>query len=155
MNALFEHFSQHHDHLLYATACLCLLLELGVLGMSGPLIFIALGCIATGLLITLNIIHGWDIELLTVSVLAILSAAGLWKSLKKFQNSGGSTDTSSDMIGRSLPVTFTITHEQGRVSYSGVEWQARLTKTFSEPIAIANRAIVVGVDGSLLMVKPL
>lgn len=154
MNALFEHFSQHHDHLFYATACVCLLLELGVLGMSGPLMFIALGCIATGLLITFNIIHGWDIELLMVSVLAILSAAGLWKSLKNFQNSGGGPDTSSDMIGKNLPVTFTITHDQGRVSYSGIEWQARLDVTTAEPIVIKSRALVVGVDGSLLMVKP-
>ncbi|MES2826024.1 MAG: NfeD family protein [Pseudomonadota bacterium] len=153
MNALLEHFSQHHDHLLYAMACVCLLLELGVLGMSGPLIFIALGCIATGLLITFNLIHGWDVELLMVSVLAIISAAGLWKPLKSFQNSGGGPDTSSDMIGKSLPVTFTITHEHGRVSYSGIEWQARLAVTTAEPIAIASRALVVGVDGSLLMVK--
>lgn len=155
MNALFEHFSQHHDHLFYAIACVCLLLELGVLGLSGPLIFIAMGCIATGLLITLNIIQGWDIELLMVSVLAMVSAAGLWKSLKKFQNSDGGRDTSSDMIGRTLPVTYTVTHEQGRVAYSGIEWQARLDVTTAEPIATASRAVVVGVDGSLLMVKPL
>ena len=155
MNALFEHFSQHHDHLLYAIASVCLLLELGVLGMSGPLIFVAIGCVATGLLITFKIIHGWELEFLMVGILTVLSAVGLWKPLKNFQNSGGGPDTSSDMIGKNLPVTFTITHDQGRVSYSGIEWQARLDVTISEPIAVAHRALVVGVDGSLLLVKPL
>ncbi len=155
MNGLLEHFAQHHDHLLYAIACVCLLLELGVLGMSGPLLFIAVGCVATGLLVTLKIIQGWEIEFLMVGVLAVVSAVGLWKPLKNFQNAGGGPDTSSDMIGKNLSVTFAITQDQGRVSYSGIEWQARLDATILEPIPVASRAVVVGVDGYLLLVKPL
>lgn len=154
MNSIIDYFSQHHDHFFYVVACLCLLLELGVLGMSGPLLFITLGCIASGILITLGVINGWPTELLMVGIFAAISAAALWKPLKKFQNAEIAPDTSSDMIGRSLPVVFTITRDQGRVSYSGIEWQARLDPSVSEPIAVESRALVVRVDGSLLIVKP-
>jgi len=154
MHSIIDYFSQHHDHFFYVVACLCLILELSVLGMSGPLLFITLGCIASGLLITLGVISGWPTELLIVGVFAAISAAALWKPLKKFQNVEIAPDTSSDMIGRNLPVTFTITRDEGRVSYSGIEWQARLDQSVSEPIAVESRARVVRVDGSLLIVKP-
>jgi inner membrane protein len=154
MDSLIDFFAQHHDHFFYAVAGILLLLELGVLGISGPLLFVALACIATGLLITLGIISGWNIEFLMVGVFSAVIAMALWKPLKKFQNAASAPDTSSDMIGRELLVTHEITRDQGRVSYSGIEWQARLDASFSESIAISSRVQVVGVDGSLLRVKP-
>ena len=154
MSSLVEYFSQHQDHLLYAIAGICLVLELSVLGMSGPLLFVALSCVLTGAMVTLGLISGWEIELLSVGVLAALNAAALWKPLKKFQNAGGGRDTSSDMIGKVLPVTKAITRDQGSVTYSGIDWQARLDAAYAEPVAVGNRAHVVAVEGSLLLVKP-
>jgi inner membrane protein len=154
MSTLIDFFIHNQDHFFYAIAGFCLLLELGVLGISGPLLFIALACIATGLMITLGLISGWNIELLMVGMFAALSTFVLWKPLKRFQNATSAPDTSSDMIGRDLLVTFEVGRDQGRVSYSGIEWQARLDSSLAEPIAIASRARVVGVDGSLLIVKP-
>jgi inner membrane protein len=153
MGGLVEHFAQHHDHLLYAIAGLCLVLELGALGMSGPLLFIALGSLVTGFLVSLSILASWESEMVSVGVLTVLSAALLWKPLKRFQNAKVEPDTSSDMIGRSLPVTMVINRDQGRVSYSGIEWQARLAEGHSDPISEGSRAQVVAVDGSLLLVK--
>lgn len=154
MSGLFEYFAQHQDHLLYTIAGICLVLELSVLGMSGPLLFLALSCLLTGLMVTLGIISGWEMEVLSVGVLAALSAALLWKHLKKFQNSGGGRDTSSDMIGKVLPVTQLITRDQGKVAYSGIDWQARLDTAYEEPVAAGGRAQVVAVQGALLLVKP-
>lgn len=152
---MMEHFSQHHDQLLFAIAGLCLLLEMGVLGMSGPLLFLALSCLVTGVLSNLGIISGWEAEIFFVGALSAISAAVLWKPLKKFQNAKEQPNTSSDMIGRQLPVTFAVTQDQGRVSYSGIEWQARLETSNLNEIPLAARAEVVAVDGSLLIVKPL
>lgn len=154
MSGLFEYFAQHQDHLLYTIAGICLVLELSVLGMSGPLLFLALSCLLTGLMVTLGIVSGWELEVLSVGVLAALSAAFLWKPLKKFQNAGGGRDTSSDMIGKVLPVTQLITRDQGTVAYSGINWQARLDAGYAEPVAVGSRAHVVAVEGSLLLVKP-
>ncbi|MDR7090993.1 MULTISPECIES: NfeD family protein [Cellvibrio] len=154
MSGLFEYFAQHQDHLLYTIAGICLVLELSVLGMSGPLLFLALSCMLTGLMVTLGVISGWELEVLSVGVLAALSAALLWKPLRKFQNSGGGRDTSSDMIGKVLPVTQRITRDQGKVAYSGIDWQARLDAAYTEPVAVGSRAHVVAVEGALLLVKP-
>jgi membrane protein implicated in regulation of membrane protease activity len=57
------------------------------------------------------------------------------------------------MIGRQLSVTLTIGRDAGRVAYSGIEWQARLVSGHTECIAAGERAEVVAVDGSLLLVK--
>jgi len=154
MNALTEYFAQHQDQLLYAIAGICLVLELALLGISGPLLFIALGCVLTGVLVSAGIIYSWEIELLLVALLSGLGAAVLWKPLKRWQNNGGGPDESSDMIGKELRATFTITQQKGRVAYSGIEWQARLEASYEEPIAVGDRALVVGVDGSLLIVTP-
>ncbi len=154
MSSLIEHFAQHHDHLLYMIAGLCFVLELSVLGLSGPLLFLALSCLLTGVMVTLGIISGWEMEVLSVGVLAALSATLLWKPLKKFQNAGVGHDTSSDMIGKVLPVTRLITRDQGTVAYSGIDWQARLDAAYSESVAVGGRAHVVAVRGSLLLVKP-
>ena len=154
MGNLIEHFAQHHDHLLYAVAGICLVAELSILGMSGPLLFLALGCLLTGVMVSIGMISGWEIEVFSVAILAALGAVLLWKPLKKFQNADGGRDTSSDMIGRVLPVSQLITRDRGTVAYSGIDWQARLDAAYIEPIVVGSRAHVVAVQGSLLLVKP-
>lgn len=151
---LIDHFVQNQDHLLYAIAGLCLVTELSVLGMSGPLLFLALGCLLTGVMVSIGMISGWEMEVFSVAVLAALSAALLWKPLKTFQNAGVGRDTSSDMIGKVLPVTQLITRDQGTVAYSGIDWQARLDVAYNEPVAVGSRAHVVAVQGALLLVRP-
>jgi membrane protein implicated in regulation of membrane protease activity len=153
MASIIDYFVQNPAHLFYTITGLCLVLELGVLGMSGPLLFVALGSLLTALLISLGIIHGWQMAILSLGLLTAVSALLLWKPFKRFQNAAVPLDTSSDMIGRVLPVAQTVTRDQGAVSYSGIEWQARLDKT-TDSVVVGNRVRVVAVDGSLLLVVP-
>ena len=154
MDAITTHFTHNQDQLLYALAGLCLVLELAILGMSGPLLFVAVGSLLTGLLITMSIISGWEAILVSLGVLSSLSAALLWRPLKRFQNAPVAPDTSSDMIGRVLPVSTAIGRDAGGVKHSGIEWQARLVSSETQSIEVGARAQVVAVDGTLLMVKP-
>lgn len=154
MNGLVEYFMQHQDFLLYTIAGICLVVELSVLGMSGPLLFLAVGCLLTGLMVSTGIINTLEMQILSIGLLSGLSAAFLWRPLKRFQNAGSGRDTSSDMIDKILPVTQAITHDHGSVSYSGIDWPARLDPAITEAIPIGNRALVVAVEGSLLFVKP-
>jgi membrane protein implicated in regulation of membrane protease activity len=85
--------------------------------------------------------------------LSVASAALLWGQLKKLQNKEVGPETSSDMVGKVLPVTARITQVDGRVAYSGVDWLARLDGSSSEPIEAESRAEVTSVDGTILMVK--
>lgn len=153
MASIIDYFVQNPAHLFYTITGLCLVMELGVLGMSGPLLFVALGSLMTAILISLGVIHGWQMALLSLGLLTAVSALLLWKPFKRFQNAAVPPDTSSDMIGRVLPVAQTITCDQGTVSYSGIEWQARL-HTSTDPVGASHRVRVVAVDGSLLLVMP-
>ncbi len=155
MQSIMDYFSKHHDQLLYAIAAMSLLVELGVLGMSGPLLFFAFSCLVTGVLVSLGLISGWEMTVLCVGIISSISALLFWKPLKNYQNAKEAPNTSSDMIGRQLLVAKTITAEAGAVAYSGIEWQARLVKGATSAIAAGERAEVVAVDGSLLLVKAL
>lgn len=148
-----EYFTQHQDYFFYALAGICLLVELSLLGMSGPLLFVALGSVITGVLISLGIIHSFSIALVVLAGVSLASAALLWGPLKKLQNKELGPETSSDMVDKVLPVTARITQADGRVSYSGVEWLARLDSSSSEPIEAEGRVKVTSVDGTILVVK--
>jgi membrane protein implicated in regulation of membrane protease activity len=148
-----EYLTQHLDYFFYALAGICLLLELSLLGMSGPLLFVAIGSVITGVLLSLGIIHNFGIALVALSTISLASAAVLWAPLKKLQNKEVGPETSSDMVGKILTVTARITPADGRVSYSGVDWLARLDGSSSEPVEVKSRVKVTSVDGTLLIVK--
>ena len=147
------YFTQHLDYFFYILAGICLLVELSLLGFSGPLLFIAVGCVITGILASAGIVSSFGIALPVVACASLASAALLWAPLKKLQNKVVGPETSSDMVGKILPVTQRITHADGRVSYSGVEWLARLDATTNEPVEPPNSVEVTSVDGTLLVVK--
>ena len=150
---MIDYFTQHQDYFFYALAGICLLVELALLGFSGPLLFVAIGSLLTGIFISLGLIHTFSVAVVMLAGLSVASAALLWGQLKKLQNKEVGPEISSDMVGKILPVTARITQMDGRVSYSGVEWLARLDSSASEPIDAENRVEVTSVDGTILMVK--
>lgn len=151
---MIEFFAQHHDYLFYALAGICLLIELSLLGMSGPLLFVALGSVLTGICISVGLIHSFSVAIVLLAGLSVASAALLWGPLKKMQNKEVGPEVSSDMVGKILLVTARVTHLDGRVSYSGVEWLARLDSSSNEPVEAENQVQVTSVDGTILLVKP-
>jgi inner membrane protein len=148
-----NYFTQHHDHLFYAVAAVCMLIEISLLGMSGPLLFVAAGSVITGILLSLGLIHSFSVAIVLLAGFSIATTALLWEPLKRLQNRSSKSETSSDMVGKVLPVTMRITSANGRVSYSGIEWLARLDSSSNEPVEINHRVEVVSVDGTLLIVK--
>lgn len=153
MASIIDYFVQNPAHLFYTITGLCLVMELGVLGMSGPLLFVALGSLLTAILISSGVIDGWQMAILSLGLLTTVSALLLWKPFKRFQNAPVPLDTSSDMIGRILPVVDKITSNSGLVSYSGITWQARLEDSSLHEIDTGSSARVVAVDGSMLLVE--
>lgn len=150
------YLSEHHDHLFYLIAGLSFILELTVMGMGGPLLFFAIASFVTALLISGGLISGWEVEIFTLGVLTGFIALFLWKPMKKFQNTGDGTDTSSDMIGREVNVSNEVTRRGGTIRYSGINWNSRLVDDCdSESIAAGEACIIVSVDGNVMLVKPL
>jgi len=154
MAALFQYFSENHDQLLYLIAGLSFIIELTVMSLGGPLLFFAIACFFTAILVSTGIISGWEAETFAVGVLTAIITALLWKPLKRFQNSGGGADTSSDMIGKRVATRSETTANSGSIRYSGIDWNARLAQGLEENIPAETNCIIVGVEGNVMLVKP-
>ena len=155
MEELLTYFSQHHDQLLYLVAGVSLITELTVIGLSGPLLFFAIACFLTAILISLGLISGWEIEAFTIGILTAVITVMLWKPLKRFQNSGGGADTSSDMIGKQVTTASEITNSGGSIRYSGIDWNSRLADDLQVNIPTDTACKIVGVEGNVMLVEPL
>jgi hypothetical protein len=152
---MLQYISTHHDQVFYVIAGLSFVLELTVIGLGGPLLFFAIASFITGILISGNLISGWDIEVFVLGVLTAITAVLLWKPLKKLQDSGGGFDTSSDMIGRQVPTSSDITRYGGTIRYSGINWNSRLAEDCeSDCIPEGESCIITSVDGNVMLVKP-
>lgn len=155
MDSILEYLFNNHDKLLYGLAGICLLLELTLIGLSGPLLFVAIGCLLTGVLVSLHLITAWEVELFFVGLFTLLSALLLWKPLKKFQGASAVIDNSSDLIGQTVPVTTDVTAGGGSIRHSGINWNARLADNCTvAQIKSGERALITGVDGNIIVIAP-
>jgi membrane protein implicated in regulation of membrane protease activity len=150
------YISANHAHFFYVLAGLSFLVELTLMGLSGPLLFFAIASFMTAILISIGLLSGWEIEVFTLGVLTAFTALLLWKPLKRFQNSGDGSDNSSDMIGRQVPVSKSISQIEGSIRYSGINWNSRLDEDAGvESIDEGKQCIITSVDGNIMLVKPL
>lgn len=150
---LFKYFSENHGQLFFLIAGISFLIELSVMGMSSPILFFAIASFITAILSSLGIISGWELEILSLGILTALTAFALWKPLKSFQNRGDGTDTSSDMIGLTVPCVVEVTTVGGSIKYSGINWNARLDKQQIETIPEGVMCKISAVDGNVMIVK--
>jgi len=150
-----EYFLENPAHLWYLIAGISFVLELSVMGLSGPLLFFAIASLVTGILVSVGVVEGWQSEILAIGILTAVIAVVLWKPLKKLQNIKEKTDNSSDMIGLELSVSSDVSANSGTVRYSGIEWQARLADEVDvESLSAASQCQVVAITGNTLLVKP-
>lgn len=150
-----NYFADNHHHLYFLIAGIAFVVELTVMGLSGPLLFFALAATITGLLTSMGIVSGWEIEVFTLGIITALIAAVLWAPLKKFQKRGGGVDTSSDMIGLSVPTVSSIDKTSGLIRYSGVNWNARLDpKANIDSISKDEICVIRGMEGNVAIVSP-
>lgn len=153
---LINYFSENHAGLLFSLAGIAFVVELTVLGLSGLVLFFAIGCFITGILTYMGLLGGWEAETFSVGVLSVIAAVVLWKPLKRFQAKEIPTDTSSDLIGREVVCKEDVTSLAGVVRYSGIDWQARLIHTSEvSTVSKGSQCRIVKVDGTLLIVEAL
>ena len=151
-----EYFLENPDHLWYLIAGISFVIELSIMGLSGPLLFFAIASLTTGILVTIGFIEGWQSEIFTVGILTAVVAAILWKPLKSLQNSKDKTDNSSDMVGLTVSASTEINVSSGTIRYSGIDWQARLAKEANgESISAESQCEIVAITGNTMLVKAL
>lgn len=153
MDTMIDYLFNNHDKLLYLIAGVSLLVELTLIGLSGPLLFFSIGCALTGILVSLNLISSWEMELLFVGIFTLVSSILMWKPLKLFQGNGNVTDNSSDMIGQRVAVSETLSKHGGNIRFSGINWSARLSEQSPhESIAIGEHVTIAAVDGNVMII---
>ncbi len=103
-----------------------LAIEVGMLGFSiMVLFFIGLGCLATGLLMVVGLVpQSLGGALLGSGLLSLLAAVGLWKPLKRLQDSTERKPVTSDLIGHRFVLDSAVSGKlPGKVRFSGIDWQ--------------------------------
>ncbi len=151
---LIEYFSNNHASLLFLLAGIAFVVELTVMGLSGLILFFAIGCFITGVLTHFGVISGWESEVFSVGLLTFISALLLWKPLTRFQAREIPKDESSDMTGREVVCAETINKAGGSIRYSGINWPARIDPdTDSDIINNGETCIITRVDGNIMLVK--
>jgi len=151
-----DYFLENPDHLWYLIAGISFIIELSIMGLSGPLLFFAIGSLLTGTLVSIGIVDGWQGQILAVGLLTALITAILWKPLKSLQNSKEKNDNSSDMVGLKVPVSTEITAIAGTIRYSGINWQARLADEANVvSINEQSQCVIVAITGNTMLVKPI
>ena len=149
-----QYFLENPAHLWYLIAGVSFVIELSVMGLSGPLLFFALASLVTGILVSLGVVGGWQSEILTVGLLSALIAVILWKPLKSLQNAKEKTDNSSDMIGLEVAASSDISKTSGSIRYSGIDWQARLAEEANvDLIRESSQCAIVAITGNIMLVK--
>ncbi len=151
-----EYFLENPAHLWYLISGISFVIELSIMGLSGPLFFFAIASLITGILVSIGFVGGWQSEILTVGLLTAVVAAILWKPLKSLQNSKDKTDNSSDMVGLTVLASSEINVSGGTIRYSGIDWQARLADDESvELISEKAQCQIVAITGNTMLVKTL
>ncbi len=153
---IIQYFSDNHASLLFLLAGIAFIIELAVMGLSGFVLFFAIGCFLTGLLTYAGILTSWESEAFSVGAISCISALLLWKPLKRFQSKEIPVDSSSDLIGREVTCKADINRAEGVVRHSGVDWQARLNPLNSEALIKQGEPCrIVKIDGTILIVEPI
>ena len=150
---IIHYFSNDHASLLFLLAGIAFVIELAVMGLSGFVLFFAIGCFITALFSYAGILTGWESEVFSVGAFSCISAFILWKPLRHFQSKAIPIDTSSDLIGREVTCKKEVTLSGGIVRHSGVDWQARLDP-LGDRIVIDDGELcrIVKIDGTMLIV---
>ncbi|HRO66345.1 MAG TPA: NfeD family protein [Pseudobdellovibrionaceae bacterium] len=111
------------------------------------LLFIALGAFAGALISSLGAPF-----FVQASVCAVIAVAGGLLLRKPIQARLLKTMALEGDVGKELNVDQAIApHQQTRISYQGTSWLA--TNLDSDPLKVGDRAVIVGIDGNILLIR--
>ena len=139
-----------HDGLLII-GVLLLVVEVIFFGFSTFfLFFVGLSCVITGMLMSMSVIPENSVSAISsVSIFSVLSAAGLWKYLKKLQNPEVSTEIQVGLIGHKFELTSDLSPSKPlKYRYSGIDW---IVKS-SEKINAGETVKVIKLEVGVLLV---
>lgn len=155
---MIETMQQHLLSFWFILGFILLAIEVAAFGMaSGVLLFAGIGALITGMLVFAGVLPNTIPATTTAfAITSGLSALLLWKPLKRFQDSTGTHEPMSDLIGYRFRIEQEVSPTQpGEVRYSGVTWRVEIDLKCTEPLLQAGTLVeVVSVDAGLFRVRP-
>ncbi|MCW8995828.1 MAG: NfeD family protein [Psychromonas sp.] len=148
MGSLFAHLPQTFIVL----GLVLLAIDILVLGFSTFfLLFLGIGTIVTGLLMTIGLIPETVLHSLSSTAIISTFVALLgWKRIKNLQNKVKSNPISNDMIGHRFVLTENLTPGQTLIHrYSGVDWQVKA----KDPLPAGTEVKIIAMEVGLLTVE--
>jgi len=131
---------------------LLLVIEIAVLGFSTfVLFFVGCAAVLTAGLLYVGIIPDTLLAaLFSTGVLTALSAALLWKPLKKMQTEVDTTTAKGDLVGHSFVLVEDVAPElTPEYRYSGIEWKLKA----SEHLVAGTKVEVIQADVGVFHIK--
>lgn len=119
-----------------------------MISFSFFLLFVALGCFAAALLATMS--SSFYAQAFVAALISILGILALRKPLQQ-KLAKSQTNISAD-LGKIVQIEAQVASQgQSRVTYQGVSWVIK--NVGNEELIVADKAVIVGVDGNTLLVK--
>lgn len=146
-----EFFSEHS----YAVILMCVgfsLLAIELFVFAAVPLFFGIGFLVAAVFAFFGLVNEWQSACITVVISTAISAALLWKPLKKFQDSEIPLDTSSDLIGKVMRAARDFGDNDGAVFYSGTEFSSRADSSNESKILKDDQVKVVRITGTTLHV---
>jgi len=131
-------------------------IDIFAIGVS-PLMFVAAGALLTSAVLYLGLVETDLLEaLLLCGLMSIVAAVLGWYPLGRFQQTVPRQAVGSDLVGRELETTASVTRRGGTIRWSGTDWQARLAPgSGRDSVPPGTPVTITAVEGVTLIVSPI
>ncbi len=115
-------------------------------------IFFAVGASVTALLAFLGVIPGLEMQIVTFSVISLISLLAFRKHARRLLDSRGKSLEYSEFVGETAMVVRDIPVEgEGKIYYRGAEWKA--VSLDQNAILAGSKVVITRTDGIVLVVE--
>ncbi len=115
-------------------------------------IFFSIGALVTALLAGVGVLPNIELQIITFSVISLLSMILLRKHAKKLLEKQGKHNEYNEFVGETAMVVKDITQgKEGKIYYRGAEWKA--VSNHNHPISAGSKVEIIKTDGIVLIVQ--
>jgi len=125
-----------------------------IMGASGFLIGLAVASFALSGLVVLDMVSGWQYQLLWFAILGMVFTVLYWRVFRRFNTQSEEplmNDRAAQLIGRKLKLDGTLENGQGRIQIGDTFWKVEADDELSE----GTRVEVYASEGMTLKVRSL
>ncbi len=124
------------------------------LGAAGFLLGAALAALLVGVLLIVSPEFSWQTQLFLFATFAVVFTIVYWKRFKKFNQETTNpnlNNRAAQLIGKTLVLDHSLPLGHGKIQIGDTLWSVHC----EEPVAPGSTIRIVGVEGSILQIRPM